>query len=214
VYQIGGPGLSAAEDAAVYLVAIGDHAALIDAGCGSSVDRLLANVATCGIEQRHLRALFLTHCHFDHTGGAAELRERLGIEVVMHALDAPYVEAADPEVTAAAWYGAALTPFRLDRLVRGDRETLAIGDRPLEAVHVPGHSPGSVVYFLESDRRRILFGQDVHGPLHPSLRSDPVAYGESLQRMIELEADILCEGHYGIIEGVDRVRAFIRRFIP
>ena len=102
VYQIGGPGLSAADDAAVYLVAIEDHAALIDAGCGSSVDQLLANVATCGVDQGQLHALFLTHCHFDHTGGAAEFQERLGLEVVMHALDAPYVEAADPEVTAAA----------------------------------------------------------------------------------------------------------------
>ena len=213
VFQIGGPGLTDPEDAAVYLVAIGDHAALIDAGCGRSVDRLLANLASCGVRRADLEDLLLTHCHFDHTGGAAELQARLALRVVIHALDAPYVEAGDPAVTAAAWYGAALQPFCPDRLLKGAYQDLWIGDRRLQAIHVPGHSPGSVVYLLESSDRRILFGQDVHGPLHPTLKSDPVAYRHSLQRLIELEADILCEGHFGIIEGPGRVKRFIRQYL-
>jgi glyoxylase-like metal-dependent hydrolase (beta-lactamase superfamily II) len=215
VYQIGGPGLSAAEDAAVYLVAFGGaHAALIDAGCGSSTAQLMANVEACGVDCSLLGDLFLTHCHFDHAGGAADLQARWGLRVVMHALDAPYVETADPTVTAAAWYGAAMPAFRPDRLLAGERETLFIGERPLEAIHVPGHSPGSVVYLLHSDGYRILFGQDVHGPLHPSLKSDPAAYRQSLHQLLALEADILCEGHFGVIEGPDRVAAFIHRFLP
>lgn len=213
VFQIGGPGLTDAEDAAVYLVAIGDHAALIDAGCGRSVDRLLANATDCGVGRADLDDLLLTHCHFDHTGGAAELQARLALRVVIHALDAPYVEAADPVVTAAAWYGAALQPFCPDRIIGGSVEDLWIEDRRIQAIHVPGHSPGSVVYLLESGGRKILFGQDVHGPLHPTLRSDPVAYRNSLQLLIDLEADILCEGHFGIIEGPDRVNRFIRQYL-
>jgi glyoxylase-like metal-dependent hydrolase (beta-lactamase superfamily II) len=213
VFQIGGPGITDAEDAAVYLVAIGDHAALIDAGCGRTVDRLLANVTACGVGHAGLEDLLLTHCHFDHTGGAAELQARLALRVVIHALDAPYVEAADPAVTAAAWYGAALQSFRPDRLLEGATEDLWLGGRRIQAIHVPGHSPGSVVYLLESGDRRILFGQDVHGPLHPTLKSDPVAYRHSLQRLIDLEADILCEGHFGIIEGPGRVNRFIRQYL-
>lgn len=213
VFQIGGPGLTDAEDAAVYLVAIGDHAALIDAGCGRSVDRLLANATDCGVGRADLDDLLLTHCHFDHTGGAAELQARLALRVVIHALDAPYVEAADPVVTAAAWCGAALQPFCPDRIIGGSVEDLWIEDRRIQAIHVPGHSPGSVVYLLESGGRKILFGQDVHGPLHPTLRSDPVAYRNSLQLLIDLEADILCEGHFGIIEGPDRVNRFIRQYL-
>lgn len=213
VYQIGGPGLTDAEDAAVYLVAIGNHAALIDAGCGQSVDRLLANATACGVRPDDLEDLLLTHCHFDHTGGAAELQARLALSVVMHALDAPYVEAGDPVVTAAAWYGATLQPFRPDRLIEDTTEDLWFGDRRIQAIHVPGHSPGSVVYLLESCDHRVLFGQDVHGPLHPSLRSDPEAYRHSLQQLIDLEADILCEGHFGIIEGAGRVNSFIRQYL-
>jgi len=213
VFQIGGPGFTDAEDAAVYLVAIGDHAALIDAGCGRSVDRLLANVTTCGVRHADLDDLLLTHCHFDHTGGAAELQARLALRVVLHALDAPYVQAADPAVTAAAWYGDVLQPFCPDRILESDSVDLWLGDRRIQALHVPGHSPGSVVYLLESDGRKVLFGQDIHGPLHPTLKSDPVAYRHSLQLLIDLEADILCEGHFGIIEGPRRVNHFIRQYL-
>lgn len=213
VFQIGGPGFTDAEDAAIYLVAIGDHAALIDSGCGGSVDRLLANATACGVRLADLENLLLTHCHFDHTGGAAELQARLALRVVMHALEAPYVEAADPVVTAAAWYGATLQPFRPDRILADTTEEIWIGDRRIQAIHVPGHSPGSVVYLLESDDQKILFGQDVHGPLHPSLKSDPVAYRHSLQRLIDIGADVLCEGHFGIIEGADRVKRFIGQYL-
>ena len=213
VFQVGGNGLTAAEDAAVYLVAVGGHAALIDAGCGGNVERLLTNVEDCGVSACDISDLFLTHCHFDHTGGGAELKRRLALRVVMHALDAPYVEAGDPVVTAAAWYGASLAPFRPDHTIQGQSESFRIGDRRLEALHLPGHSPGSLVYLIDSGGRKILFGQDVHGPLHPSLKSDPQAYRRSLRQLIELEADVLCEGHFGIIEGRERVKRFIQQYI-
>ena len=61
VFQIGGAGLSAPEDAAVYLVAIDGHGALIDAGCGGSVSQLLANAEACGVPGADLRDLYLTH---------------------------------------------------------------------------------------------------------------------------------------------------------
>lgn len=213
VFQIGGAGITTAEDAAVYLVVVAGEAALIDAGCGGSVDQLLANAATCGAEAGALCDLFLTHCHFDHTGGAAELQDRFSLRVVMHALDAPYVEAGDPEITAASWYGATLKPFRPDVIIEGGRERFRIGGACLEALHMPGHSPGSVVYLLESEGLKVLFGQDVHGPLHPSLKSDRKAYRRSLERLIDLQADVLCEGHFGVIEGADRVRRFIQKYL-
>ena len=78
---------------------------------------------------------------------------------------------------------------------------------------MPGHSPGSMVYLVESEAKKILFGQDVHGPLDPLIKSDKAAYKNSLRRLLTLEADILCEGHYGIIEGRQEVSDFISSFL-
>jgi glyoxylase-like metal-dependent hydrolase (beta-lactamase superfamily II) len=213
IFQIGGPGFTDANDAAVYLIASAGKAAMVDAGAGRSVDQLLANAQACGVAPDRITDLLLTHCHFDHTGGAAELQARLGVRVVMHALDAPYVETGDAAVTAAAWYGDELRPFQPDWIIAETPQALTIGVLTIQAIHVPGHSPGSLVYVTVSDGHNVLFGQDVHGPLHPSLKSDAAAYRQSLQAMIALEADILCEGHFGIIEGRDRVQAFIRRYL-
>ena len=213
IFQVGGSALTAPEDAAVYLVAVGDHAALIDAGCGRQPDRLLANVAAAGVAVDRIETLLLPHCHFDHTGGSADLRERLGCRVAAHELDAPFIEQGDDQVTAATWYGARLRPCPVDRRLTGAADTVDLGGRSIEVLHIPGHSPGSVAYVMDSAGQTVAFAQDVHGPLHPSLLSDRDDYLESLQRLIDLDADILCEGHYGIFRGRADITGFIRSFM-
>jgi glyoxylase-like metal-dependent hydrolase (beta-lactamase superfamily II) len=116
-------------------------------------------------------------------------------------------------VTAADWYGASMVPCCVDRTFSAERETIDLGGRFIEAIAIPGHSPGSVAYLLSSHGQKIVFGQDVHGPLHPCLLSDRANYLASLQRLLDLEADVLCEGHYGIYEGKDAVARYIRRFM-
>lgn len=213
VFQVGGQGLTAAQDAAVYLITVGTEAALVDAGCGRATDLLLANIEAAGIAQSDIRYLLLTHCHFDHTGGAAELRRRLGCVTVAHELDAGFIEAGDAEVSAASWYGSRLTPCPIDRKLSGPRASLPLGTTSIEALHIPGHSPGSLAYLFEADGQRILFGQDVHGPLAAELRSNAADYQDSLQTLLALRADILCEGHYGIFRGRQEVADFIERFV-
>lgn len=213
VFQVGGPRLTAVNDAAIYLIAVGDHAALIDAGTGAATERLLANIASLGIASEAIENLLLTHCHFDHTGGAAALRGRLGCPVIAHAADAPFIEAGDDRVTAAAWYGARMPPCPVDCRLSEAEETIPIAGRAITAVHIPGHSPGSVAYVFISAGKKIVFAQDVHGPLHPALHSNRADYEASLRRLIALEADILCEGHYGIFHGPEQVATFIASFL-
>jgi glyoxylase-like metal-dependent hydrolase (beta-lactamase superfamily II) len=214
IFQVGGDGLSAAGDAAVYLVVHEKTAALIDAGCGHGHAKITAAVDRCLPPGSTIAYLLLTHCHFDHAGGAALLRKHYGCKIAAHAQDAPFLERGDAEVTAAAWYNAELEPFTIDHKIHGARELFQLGAGEIEALHCPGHSPGSVVYVLAAEGRTVLFGQDIHGPLHPLLLSNHDDYISSLTRLLELEADILCEGHYGVIRGKQEVRKFIRSFIP
>ena len=211
--QVGGGHLTAPEDAAVYLVRSDDRAALVDAGCGYSQIQLFQNIEACGVPLDGIEYLLLTHCHFDHTGGAQAVRDRTGCKIVSHEREAPFLEEGDQRVTAAKWYGAFLEAFQVDVKLKGERQDLWVGRKRIEALHVPGHSPGSLVYVTESEGLKILFGQDVHGPLDASLLSDREDYRRSLKLLLSLRADVLCEGHYGVIRGKDEVADFIESFL-
>jgi len=69
------------------------------------------------------------------------------------------------------------------------------------------------VYLAESEGLKVLFGQDVHGPLDPALLSNREDYMHSLKVLLSLEADILCEGHFGVYKGKEEVEKFIRSFL-
>ena len=213
IFQVGGGHLTSAGDAAIYLINFGGHAALVDAGCGGSRERLFDNIRTCGVNPEDIEYLLITHCHYDHTGGAKEIKDMIRCRVVAHELDAGFLEKADNTVTAARWYGSRLEPFNVERKLSLPKEQIDLGDRSVAAIHTPGHSPGSVVYLAESQGLKILFGQDVHGPLDESLLSNRADYLRSLNLLLSLDADILAEGHYGVYEGKEEVKDFIRSFI-
>jgi len=199
-------------DAAVYLVRFGDKAALIDSGTGRNHSQLARNIAECLDSKAQLEYLLLTHCHFDHTGGAQAVKDEYGCKLVAHELDAIYLESGDNRVTGAVWYRARLEPLAIDIKLQDRESTLAIGSGTVTAVHCPGHSPGSVVYTTDVDGQLILFGQDIHGPLHSEWLSDEKQYLDSLARLLDLQADLLLEGHFGVIEPKEEVRAFIERW--
>jgi glyoxylase-like metal-dependent hydrolase (beta-lactamase superfamily II) len=213
VWQVGGGSLTAVEDAAIYLICFDKQAALIDAGTGKAHDRLVLNIENCGVTTSQIEYLFLTHCHYDHTGGAQRAQQEFRCEIVAHELDAIYLEEGDSEVTGARWYGAEMHPFTVDHKITAKEESFSLGARAVQSIHTPGHSPGSVVYRTESEGTRILFGQDVHGPLDPSLLSNREDYINSLRFLLTLDIDILCEGHFGIFRGRREIHEYIQSFL-
>jgi glyoxylase-like metal-dependent hydrolase (beta-lactamase superfamily II) len=214
LWQVGGAEFTTVEDAAVYLVRFGEKAFLIDSGCGSDHDMMVMNISEVLPSDVEIEYLFLTHCHYDHTGGAERTRHQYGCKIVAHELDAVYLEKGDSRVTAADWYGARMNPLKIDYKIRNKKETFQVGQGQVIAYHCPGHSPGSLVYVVEMDSTTILFGQDVHGPLDASFLSNREDYIRSLNFMLDLNADILCEGHFGIYRGKDKVEKFIGSFLP
>jgi glyoxylase-like metal-dependent hydrolase (beta-lactamase superfamily II) len=213
VWQVGGDRLTAPEDAAIYMIHSGEQAALIDAGTGKGHKRLIKNIQKCGVSTSHIKYLFLTHCHFDHTGGAQKVRDECDCTIVAHESDALYLEGGNSDVTAARWYGEVLEPLKVDYTITSFEESFRVGKRKITSFHTPGHSPGSVVYLVESEGKKILFGQDVHGPLDPSLLSNREYYIQSLQFLLSLKIDILCEGHFGVFEGEKNIQSFIKSFL-
>ena len=131
----------------------------------------------------------------------------------MHELDAPALETGDAYASAADWYDTTLTAAGVDLKLNEDGQKLAVGDGFLECIHTPGHTPGSISVIVERDSQKILFGQDIHGPFSPQFQSDKIKWRESMNRLIALNCDVLCEGHFGTIQPSASVEAFIRRHL-
>ena len=208
VYAIGGPGLSHPYDCCVYLIDSRDLV-LIDCGAGESFDQLVANLGILGFEPQRLKAIIVTHAHIDHIGALYQFRESFGIQVVAHELEAEAIETG--KGTGAKFYQVSYKPCKVDVRLRGSLESLRYGNYELKAIHIPGHTPGSIAIYVDMEKR-VLFGQDIHGPYFlPG--AEPAQAKVSLQKLIDLEADILCEGHFGIYQPKDKVKKYIESYL-
>lgn len=212
VYLVGSPNLTSPDDCCVYLIDLGDLV-MIDAGAGQSVPAILENIASLGFSPNSIAALVVTHCHIDHIGGIPLLRKKTGCEVIAHELDARAIESGDPEKTAAALYGRDFPPTAVDYKLSEVREVLKFAKGEILCLHTPGHTPGSISIILDHSGKRVIFGQDIHGPFSASFGSNMAAWRKSMEVLLGLKADILCEGHFGIIQPEAEVEKFIRHYL-
>ncbi len=196
IYRVTGPDITDPRDCASYLLDLGELV-LIDTGAGMRLERLIQNIEKLGYDPSRVSTIILTHCHFDHMGGAAELRERFGSRIVMHNLDAELIEGGDQRLTAAFCFKVILEPFSIDLKLYEEEEQLTIGGHTLTCLHTPGHTPGSIAVHLQLEGRRILFAQDIGAPLLPEFDCNPFAWIESVEKLYNLQADMLLDGHSG-----------------
>jgi glyoxylase-like metal-dependent hydrolase (beta-lactamase superfamily II) len=209
VYQVGGSEISHPYDCSVYLLDAGDLV-LIDSGAGESYETLIKNIRQLGFKPENIKTVLVTHKHIDHIGGLFYFRDDYGASVIAHEFDAESIRTGKD--TGADVYGIPYIPCTVDVKLTGHEQTLQLGKYALHVVHIPGHTPGSIAVYVEIDGRRVLFGQDIHGPYNPAWGADPVAARSSLQKLLGLKADILCEGHFGIYQPADEVQEYINEY--
>ncbi|WP_102958869.1 MBL fold metallo-hydrolase [Mangrovicella endophytica] len=172
---------------------------------GGDVERILAAV---GKSELTIKAIWLTHGHIDHAGGAMELKEALGVPILgPHVDDEPLLANIERQ---ASMYGLAgnyrnVVPDRW--LSEGD--VLKIGHHSFEVLHTPGHAPGHVVFynrdaaflhagdvlFSGSIGRTDLFGGD-HATLIRSIKEKILPLGD--------EVGFICGHGPGSRIGVER----------
>jgi len=208
IFIVGGPDITDGRDGCVYLMNI-EELILIDTGAGWSVENIIGNIKKLGFDPKNLVKIILTHCHIDHIGGVPEIQKRFGSKIYIHKLDAPPLETGDPILTAAKWYQTSFPPTQIDVKFNFPEEILKSGEQKIVCLHTPGHTPGSICIYLDKDGKRILFGQDLHGPLLSEFGSNLEDYGRSTKKLLDLDADILCEGHFGIYKTKKDVKKYI-----
>jgi len=194
-----------------------DRDLLIDTGLGlrslrEAAAELFERAVTC----------VLTHSHFDHIGGAHEFSTRLAHELELEEMARPssfrgltaralghdlvsQLRAAGYSVPEQFLTALPSAGFPLeDYSVRGapltgtlrDGDVVDLGDRTLEVLHLPGHSPGSIGLW-EAETRTLFSGDAIYdGPLLFELPGSSVDdYARSLQRLLTLDVDIVHAGH-------------------
>ena len=128
-----------AMDNNVYLVGCARTGAALLVDVAEDAPRLLAAAA-----DRAVVAAVQTHGHWDHVRAWERVRAA-GIEVWGHPDDAP------------------LFPRAVDREL-SDGDHLQVGDIEVEVLHVPGHTPGSLLYLVRGEQRWHLFSGDTLFP--------------------------------------------------
>jgi glyoxylase-like metal-dependent hydrolase (beta-lactamase superfamily II) len=213
IYCVGGSDLSHPQDALAYLIKGKESAILIDSGAGKASETIWNNIQSFGVGARDLSCLILTHAHVDHIGGARYFKEKTGCRIAAHRDDQEAIESGDPVRTAASWYGTNLPKLKIDRVLNEKSESLPLEENQLICLHTPGHTPGSLSPYIDWEGKRVLFGQDIHGPFSKAFLSNLSDWRTSMENLLELKADILCEGHFGIYRPQDKVQRYIGRYL-
>ena len=150
-------------------------AAVIDPG--GSVDAIIAEIARRGLI---LDQIWITHGHLDHAGGAAEMQEKAGVDIIgPHPDDQFWIDGIPAQGQAYGLPEArSFTPTRW----LGEGDAVTLGETTWEVRHCPGHTPGHVIFFNRQARFAqvgdVLFSGSVGRTDFP--RSDPDALLRSI----------------------------------
>jgi glyoxylase-like metal-dependent hydrolase (beta-lactamase superfamily II) len=192
---------------------------LIDAATRQAERRIVRQIAG-----RPLGAHALTHAHPDHQGSSHAICERFGIPLWCGQGDVPAMEApggvanANPPswatfVQRRFWAGPAHPVARA--LVEGDEVA------GFTVLDTPGHSPGHVSYWRESDR--VLIAGDVFFNLNPltgipglheapaAFTPDPARNRAAMRRLAELRPSVTCFGHGPPLRDPGRLAELVAR---
>jgi len=149
---------------------------LIDAGCNET-DRadIAAFLQEKGIT---VKAILLTHGHFDHIIAADEMRTLTNAEIYCHALEEPMLQDHELNLSTMIKKNISITP---DKTLQ-DGDTFRFGNATLEVLHTPGHTPGGVCYY-DRENGNLFTGDTL---FHESVgRTDfPQSNGKTLKKSI------------------------------
>ena len=152
---------------------------------GDEPDELIAMGEASGAA---IDAIWLTHAHIDHIGGIAGVRRRWPVPVFMHPRDTVVFERASE---IARMYGISFDPTEPPDIDLAEGQQVGVGSLRFEVLHMPGHSPGLVVFVGEGVMigGDLLFAGSIGRTDLPYC--DPQAMQRSLERLATLDPSLV-----------------------
>jgi len=195
---------------------------LVDAGVWGTTNAILRAVEGRFGNRSRPDAIVLTHGHFDHVGALPDLAERWNVPIYAHVLEHPYLNGGQqyppPDPSVGGGLMSALSRFFPRGPVDVSRwltELPANGHLPVmpgwQWIHTPGHTPGHISLWRESDRTLIAGDafittaqESAYAVLaqEPELHGPPMYYTTdwtnaeaSVTRLAGLEPEVVITGH-------------------
>ena len=205
----------------------GERLALVDTCTAPDPQKYIAPaLANIGRSLADIDVIINTHGHWDHAGGnEAVHRAAPECEILIHPAERKIV---DPDWLFDSMQLPVLELLGLhDDIEAGRRELrLLMGQPPeftgllsdgdvidlgrgieLKVIHTPGHSPGCVSLYWEGEGI-VITGDSAPGNSAIEgtvpIVMDPAVYDASLKRLLDLDLNLLCQGHHYTVPGMTR----------
>ena len=113
---------------------------------GGEIDKITEMLNTIGA---HLKYIYLTHCHADHSHGVNELISIHDAKVLIHRAD--FEGLADDKINLATYIG--LDELHIDNVLRVDEgDIIHVGNIEFEVIHTPGHTKGGSCLYCKAEK--------------------------------------------------------------
>ncbi len=158
LHMIGGLGPSA-----VYVIETSEGLVLVDTGLEPDGGALSSEITRLGLDPRRIKAILLTHVHGDHVGAVEALKRATGAMVYAGEGDVEVLRRGGPR---EAFFSTFTMPTHFPRPTPVDvaidhDQLITVGDVRFRAMVLPGHTPGTVAYFLDRNGWTFLFAGDI-----------------------------------------------------
>ena len=104
-----------------------------------------------------LKGILLTHGHFDHIVSIDTLRRLCPVPLMIHKEDAEMLQDGTKNAFSL-FFGMDISYTPAEKLLEGG-DTISLGGTDIEVIHLPGHSKGSVCYYIPSEQ--VMFTGDL-----------------------------------------------------
>lgn len=198
IYYVG------ASDVTSFLITTPKGHILIDAGFSETVPQIKANVAKLGFKLEDIKVLLINHAHYDHCGGAAEIKKLTNAKLYASAPDAKVLEdggasdfrfGGDPNFSFA--------PVKVDEILK-DGQKIRLGGATLKTYFTFGHTKGATSWTTETTENGRKYGvvfmssattldyTFVNNAKYPNIADD---YAKTYRTFASLKPDVFLASH-------------------